>query len=92
MTRGVCFLAAGLFWLSPLGVCHAADVLKAGTATADITPPIGYAMWGYGARHDAPSVGVLDPLKARALVLSAGKESIALVSLVTYIENRFCNW
>ena len=81
MTRGVCLLAVGLFWVPPFGVCHAADVLKAGAATADITPPIGYAMWGYGARHDAPSVGVLDPLKARALVLSTGRESIALVSL-----------
>src|SRR5437660_7136433 len=81
MTRGICLLAAGLCWLAPLSVCYAADVLSAGAASADITPPIGYAMWGYGARHDAPSVGVLDPLKARALVLSTGKESIALVSL-----------
>jgi neutral ceramidase len=38
-------------------------------------------MWGYGARHDQPSLGVLDPLKARAVVLSAGKDSIAVVSL-----------
>jgi hypothetical protein len=58
-----------------------ADDLKAGAAKADITPPIGYAMWGYGARHDAGSVGVLDPLQARALVLAVGKEKVALVSL-----------
>ena len=45
----------------------AADDLKAGAAKIDITPPIGYAMWGYAARHDAGSVGVLDPLHARAL-------------------------
>jgi hypothetical protein len=38
-------------------------------------------MWGYAARHDAASEGVLDPLQARALVLAAGKERIALVSL-----------
>lgn len=55
--------------------------LKAGAAKADITPPVGYAMWGYGARHDAGSVGVLDPLQARALVLAVGNEKIALVSL-----------
>jgi hypothetical protein len=55
--------------------------LQAGAAKADITPPVGYAMWGYGARHDAPSVGVLDPLRARVLVLAAGNERIALVSL-----------
>src|SRR6266478_7397270 len=58
-----------------------AEELKAGAATIEITPPIGFAMWGYGARHDAPSVGVLDPLRARALVLAAGDERIALVSL-----------
>jgi hypothetical protein len=38
-------------------------------------------MWGYGARHDAPCLGVLDPLEARALVLEVGKERVALVSL-----------
>jgi hypothetical protein len=59
----------------------AAQELQAGAAKVDITPPIGYPMWGYGARHDLPSVGVLDPLRARALVLAAGKERIALVSL-----------
>ncbi len=58
-----------------------ADELRAGAAGADITPPVGYAMWGYGARHDTPSVGVLDPLYAKALVLMAGDERIALVGL-----------
>ncbi|HJT77695.1 MAG TPA: hypothetical protein VJ739_10885, partial [Gemmataceae bacterium] len=38
-------------------------------------------MWGYAARRDAPSEGVLDPLRARALVLAAGKERLAVVSL-----------
>jgi hypothetical protein len=55
--------------------------LKAGVATVDITPPTGHAMWGYAARHDAPSDGVLDPLRARALVLAIGPERVALVSL-----------
>ena len=58
-----------------------AAALKAGAATADITPPLGYPMWGYAARRDAPSVGVLDRLHARALVIEAGKERLALVSL-----------
>src|SRR5207302_1871784 len=49
--------------------------------TVDITPPTGHPMWGYGARHDAPSVGVLDRLYARALVLATGGRRIALVSL-----------
>ena len=55
--------------------------LEAGAAKADITPPIGFPMWGYAARHDKPSVGVLDPLFARALVLKAGEVKIALVGL-----------
>jgi hypothetical protein len=38
-------------------------------------------MWGYAARRDAPSEGVLDPLMARALVLDAGQERIAIVGL-----------
>src|SRR5262249_42702305 len=50
----------------------AAAGLQAGAARVDITPPTGFPMWGYGARHDQPSVGVLDPLRARALVLAAG--------------------
>ena len=55
--------------------------LEAGAAKADITPPTGFPMWGYAARHDKPSVGVLDPLFARALVLKAGQAKIALVGL-----------
>jgi hypothetical protein len=58
-----------------------AEEWKAGAATVDITPPVGFAMWGYAARHDAPSQGILDPLKARALVLAVGEQRMALVSL-----------
>ena len=58
-----------------------ADPLKAGAARIDITPPTGYAMWGYAARKDAPSIGVRDPLHARAVVLTAGSSKIAFVSL-----------
>src|SRR4029077_20070336 len=58
-----------------------ADDLAAGAAKIDITPPIGFPMWGYGQRHDAKCVGVLDPLQARALVLELGGKRIALVSL-----------
>src|SRR5208337_2850495 len=58
-----------------------AEELKAGAARSDITPPTGHPMWGYAARHDAASVGVLDPLRVRALVLEVGERRIALVSL-----------
>src|SRR5262245_20138562 len=57
------------------------EELKAGAGAVDITPPAGHPLWGYAARRDRPSDGVLDPLRARALVLSVGKERIALVSL-----------
>src|SRR6266540_2930816 len=63
------------------GTAAWAQEWKAGAAQVDITPPIGFPMWGYGARKDAPSQGVLDPLRARALVLAAGNDKIALVSL-----------
>jgi neutral ceramidase len=60
---------------------RAAGPLTAGAARADITPPVGFPMWGYSARRDAPCQGVLDPLRARALVLAAGGEKLAVVSL-----------
>jgi neutral ceramidase len=67
--------------LLPLSSAWAAEGLQAGAARVDITPPTGYAMWGYAARKDQPSVGVRDPLHARALVLAAGGKRIAFVSL-----------
>jgi hypothetical protein len=71
----------GVLLLIEAAAFASAEELKAGAARVDITPPTGYAMWGYAARHDAPSVGVLDPLRARALVLAVGEERLALVSL-----------
>ena len=73
-------VAALIWWYAGAALAAAAE-LQAGAAKIDITPPTGFPMWGYAARHDAPSAGVLDPLWARALVLAAGKERIALVSL-----------
>jgi hypothetical protein len=58
-----------------------ADDFTAGAATTDITPPVGLPMWGYGARHDKPSEGVLDPLFANALVLAVGNGKLAIVGL-----------
>jgi len=65
----------------PLSAAQAADELQAGVARVDITPPTGFAMWGYAARKDTPSLGVRDPLRARALVLATGDQRIAIVSL-----------
>ena len=49
--------------LLPLPAVSAAEELQAGAAHVDITPPTGYAMWGYAARKDQPSLGVRDPLR-----------------------------
>jgi hypothetical protein len=57
------------------------NTLQAGAAATDITPPIGYPMWGYAKRHNKPSEAVLDPLQARALVLDCGPDRLAIVSL-----------
>jgi hypothetical protein len=73
-------LFIGFFVLALCRPLFAAD-LQAGAAKVEITPPTGHAMWGYAARHDKPSEGVLDPLHARALVLAVGDEKIAIVSL-----------
>lgn len=49
-----------------------------GVATADITPPVGCAMGGYGARKGtAQSVAM--PLRCRAFVFGDGSSSVALV-------------
>ncbi len=74
-------LLTALAALAALSAPAWGEGLAAGAARVDITPPVGFAMWGYAARRDAPSEGVLDPLRARALVLAAGKERVAVVSL-----------
>jgi neutral ceramidase len=55
--------------------------ILAGVGKADITPPIGTPLAGYGARQAKPSSGIHDPTEARALILDNGVEKIALVSV-----------
>lgn len=52
----------------------------AGTAAFDITPPLGVELTGY-ANRPGPASDIHDPLMARALALSDGERSAALVSL-----------
>jgi neutral ceramidase len=59
----------------------AEDSFQAGAARRDITPREPVPMWGYGARRDALSTGVADPLHASALVLEAGGRRLAIVGL-----------
>jgi hypothetical protein len=54
---------------------------KVGFAKRDVTPTKPMPMWGYGARHDAMSVGVRDPLHAKAVVIDVGDQKLALVGL-----------
>ncbi len=54
---------------------------RVGFAKKDITPTKSMPMWGYGARHDAMSQGVRDPLFAKAVVIDVGEEKLALVGL-----------
>ncbi len=54
---------------------------RVGYAKQDITPKAAMPMWGYGARHDMLSTGVLHPLYAKAIVIQAGKDKVALVGL-----------
>lgn len=59
---------------------HAAE-LKAGVAVGEITPPVGGPMWGYAARHNAPSQRIRDPLFAKVVVLDDGDKRIMIASL-----------
>jgi len=69
-----------LLLLSPIALADA-PVFRAGAAVRDITPEAPMPMWGYGARHDLLSQGTLDPLRAKAIVLEAGGEKLAVVGL-----------
>jgi hypothetical protein len=66
-----------LLILLSAALLHAGE-FRAGVAKADLDPPTGLPMAGYGVRH---SKGTLDPLEARVLALSDGTRTIALVTL-----------
>ena len=53
--------------------------LHAGTATIDVTPPLGTFMGGYAAR-DHGAEGAHDSLRAKALALRAGDSSAILIT------------
>lgn len=60
----------------------AEEALQAGFAEMDITPDVkGQTVYMAGFGHNRKATGVLDPLKARAIVLQSGADKIALVSL-----------
>lgn len=58
-----------------------AEAFRVGFAKQNITPARAVPMWGYGDRHNALSTGVLDKLWAKAVVIEAGEDKLALVGL-----------
>jgi len=55
----------------------AADDLVVGSATTDITAPVGYRLCGYF--NERPSTGIHDPLQAKVIYLRQGKTEVAIV-------------
>jgi len=74
-------LIALAFTVLLAGAAPSGAEFKVGFATRDISPTKPIPMWGYGARHALLSEGVRDPLYAKALVLEAGKDKVAVVGL-----------
>ena len=54
--------------------------LTAAVASVVVTPPVGVELCGYGHYRERRSTGVRDDLRARALVLRAGEETVVLVN------------
>jgi hypothetical protein len=76
-THVVALTMLALAWCASAGVAE----LRAGTGTADITPPIGTPSAGYGDRRGAGMEGVHDPLLATALAIDNGSKTIVLVGV-----------
>ncbi len=55
-------------------------MFKAGSAIADITPPLGLGLGGYP-HYERENTGAHDPLYAAAMYLTDGKEEVAYVTL-----------
>lgn len=90
---GVCLSFALAFFMDH-GIAHAS--LKVGFAVQDVTPPIGVPLAGYGGgnrrkfdlkkEHQyadwmAPSKGVMDPIRAKTMVLTKGGRNLVFISL-----------
>jgi hypothetical protein len=74
----ICFLLS--FAIAPLAPAGEPE-FKVGFAKRDITPLAPTPMWGYGDRHAMLSQGTADSLMAKAVVVQAGDESLAIVGM-----------
>ncbi len=75
-------LAVTMLWAAT-AVADEADKSKfnVGAATRDITPQARLPMWGYGARHDMLSARSARSALAKAVVIRAGDDKLAIVGL-----------
>lgn len=81
-------IATALTFL-PAQIAWADDSLKIGVAETDITPPEGFPMAGY--YHERLATGVIDPLKAKAVVFRSGDQAAAWVAVdLTGISRDLC--
>lgn len=67
------FLVPHLFFNCTQKTSGNKESMKVGVSKIDITPPIGYPV------HKIPSIGVLDPLEVKTIVLNQGEIYAALV-------------
>ncbi|MFM7129595.1 MAG: neutral/alkaline non-lysosomal ceramidase N-terminal domain-containing protein [bacterium] len=72
-------LMGGIVLIGCIALSAMGQTLKVGTAEMDITPPNGFPMAGY--YHERLAEGVIDPLKARAMVFSGNGEKAAMVAM-----------
>jgi neutral ceramidase len=82
MGRKLSIAIANLLVILCLAAAASAQgTVMAGVGKADITPPLGTPLAGYGGRLGGPSTGVRDPCEARALVIDNGSHKLALVAV-----------
>jgi hypothetical protein len=79
MLRRFIVCGLSLFFVTPAMADEAQ--FKVGFAKRDITPQAATPMWGYGARHALLSQGVADSLFAKAVVIEAGDQRLAIVGM-----------
>ena len=68
-----------LLWIAGTPCISAAE-FRAAVARTELTPPLGYSLWGYSDRKGG-ATAVRDTLWARILVLDDGTNRLALVTL-----------
>ena len=69
-----------LVWVAVFLSAASAVALEAGVGRAEITPPLGSPLNGYGDRMGRGAVKVHDPLSARCLYLNDGQTAVFLVT------------